>query len=216
MKDWQNRLENTLESLELQSGLLASAVELYDNINKLQKDLTDSYLGFEESKSQFNEVSNILKKDLSDLRKEINNIKHTLANELGNINKSNIVFQKKILNDIDTLKNHIDSKIDEVNNLTQKNIQELYQDNKNFQKELDASLITRLNKHKSNIQIEIRNEGSQIQRAFETTLNSNFNSMESKLKDLFEVQSKQLNMLKILIFIVIGIGIALAFGLYLK
>ena len=77
-----------------------------------------------------------------------------------------------------------------------KKIQELYQDNKNFQKELDASLITRLDKHKSDIQVDLRNEGTQIQRGFETTLNTNFNSMESKLKELFDVQSKQLNMLK--------------------
>ena len=97
-----------------------------------------------------------------------------------------------------------------------KKIQELYQDNKNFQKELDASLITRLDKHKSDIQIEIRNEGTQIQRAFETTLNTNFNSMETKLTGLFDVQSKQLNILKMLMFLAIGIGIGLAIGLYLK
>ena len=95
-------------------------------------------------------------------------------------------------------------------------IEELYQDNKNFQKELDASLITRLDKNKSDIQVEVRNEGAQIQRGFETALNSNFNSMESKLKELFEVQSKSLNMLKTLMFIAIGIGIGLAIGLYLK
>ena len=71
-----------------------------------------------------------------------------------------------------------------------KKIQELYQDNKNFQKELDASLITRLDKHKSDIQVEIRNEGTQIQRSFETTLDTNFNSMETKLKELFDVQSQ--------------------------
>ena len=97
-----------------------------------------------------------------------------------------------------------------------KKIQELYQDNKNFQKELDASLITRLDKHKSDIQVEIRNEGSQIQRSFETTLDTNFNSMETKLKELFDVQFKQLNMLKVLIFITIGIGIGLAIGLFFK
>ena len=77
-------------------------------------------------------------------------------------------------------------------------------------------MITRLDKHKSDIQVEVRNEGTQIQRGFETILNTNFNSMESKLKDLFDVQSKQLNMLKILTFVAIGIGIGLAIGLYLK
>jgi transcriptional regulator of heat shock response len=109
-----------------------------------------------------------------------------------------------------------DKSIESLESELLKKIQELYQDNKNFQKELDASLITRLDKHKSDIQVEVRNEGTQIQRGFETTLNTNFNSMESKLKELFDVQSKQLNMLKILMFVTIGIGIGLAIGLYLK
>ena len=165
MKDWQNKLGNTIKSLGVQSGLLSNATKLYDNISKLQNDLTNSYLSFEESKTKINEISQRLKEDLSNFKTQI---------------------------------------------------QELYQDNKNFQKELDASLITRLDKYKSDIQIEVRNEGTQMQRSFETTLNSNFNSMESKLKEHFHVQSKQLNTLKILMFVVIGIGIGLAISFYLK
>ncbi|MDB0616150.1 hypothetical protein PL372_11455 [Tenacibaculum dicentrarchi] len=103
-----------------------------------------------------------------------------------------------------------------VNNTIDKNIENIYKDNKAFQRELDATLITRLDKHKSDIQVDIRNEGIQIQRAFETTLNSNFNSMESKIKERFELQSKELKTLKILIFVLIGIGIGLGIGLYLK
>jgi hypothetical protein len=89
-------------------------------------------------------------------------------------------------------------------------------DNKAFQKELDSTLITRLDKHKSDIQVEIRNEGTQIQRAFETTLNFNFNSMETKIKERFDLQSKELKIMKILIFVLIVIGISLGVGLYLK
>jgi hypothetical protein len=40
--------------------------------------------------------------------------------------------------------------------------------------------------------------------------------MESKFKEQFEGQTKQLNTLKILLFVVIAIGIGLAIGLYLK
>ena len=238
MADWQNKLENSIKSLENQSELLKSAAEFYDKIKKLQNDLVDSYLEFAESKSDFNEVSQRLKKDLVDFKSQIDSIKETSANELLKFNKSNNSFQEKFITNINELENLINSKFDtisldinskfeEINNITQKNItslengiqkkiQELYQDNKNFQKELDASLITRLDKHKSDIQVEVRNEGAQIQRGFETTLNSNFNSLESKLKEFFDVQSKRLNMLKILIFVTIGIGIGLAIGLYLK
>ena len=102
------------------------------------------------------------------------------------------------------------------NDFLEQKILEIYKDNKSFQKELDASLITRLDKNKSDIQIEIRNEGTQIQRAFETTLNSNFNSMETKIKERFDLQSKELKTLRILVFVLIAIGISLGIVLYLK
>lgn len=238
MTEWQSKLETTIKSLEEQADLLSSAVELYDNINKLQNDLTQSYLEFKESKTEFSTISKNLKSDLVDFKNQIIIIQETSGIELDRFNKSNRSFQVKLIANIDKLENLISSKIeeisirtnsqiDEVNSLTQKKIdilnndiqkkiQEIYQDNKNFQKEFDASLITRLDKHKSDIQVEVRNEGAQIQRGFETTLNTNFNSMESKLKELFDVQSKQLNMLKVLMFVTIGIGIGLAIGLYLK
>ncbi|MEH1009451.1 hypothetical protein VDP25_17060 [Winogradskyella sp. ECml5-4] len=102
------------------------------------------------------------------------------------------------------------------NEFLEQKIGEIYKDNKAFQKELDATLITRLDKHKSDIQVEIRNEGTQIQRAFETTLNSNFNSMEAKIKERFELQSKVLKTLRILVFILILISLGLGVGLYFK
>lgn len=102
------------------------------------------------------------------------------------------------------------------NEFLEQKIEEIYKDNKAFQKELDSTLITRLDKHKSDIKIEIRNEGTQIQRAFENTLNSNFNTMESKIKEHFEVQSKELKTLKNLVLVVIAIGVGLGIGLYLK
>lgn len=97
-----------------------------------------------------------------------------------------------------------------------KKIQEIYKDNKQFQKELDSSLITRLEKHKSDIQVELRNEGTQIQRAFETSLNLNFNALELKLIENFKIQSKQINTLKFLLLALIGLCVGLTVGLYLK
>ena len=102
------------------------------------------------------------------------------------------------------------------NDFLELKIEELYKDNKSFQKELDETLKTRLEKHKSDIQLEVRNEGAQIQRSFETILNSNFNSMESKIKTYFEVQSKELKTLKILLFLMVAIIVVLGLVLYLK
>jgi hypothetical protein len=146
---------------------------------------------------------------------EIGKLKDGISNSLTILKDNNDGFSS-ISNEVKLRLEESKKQIETIENQLLKKIQELYQDNKNFQKELDASLITRLDKHKSDIQVEVRNEGTQIQRGFETTLNTNFNSMESKLKELFDVQSKQLNMLKILMFVTIGIGIGLAIGLYLK
>ena len=156
--------------------------------------------------------------DLKDFNKvylEIGILKEGISNSLSLLKKNNDGFST-ISTQVKSRLEESEKQVETLESNLLKKVQELYQDNKNFQKELDASLITRLDKHKSDIQVEVRNEGTQIQRSFETTLNTNFNSMELKLKKLFDVQSKQLNLLKILMLVTIGIGIGLAIGLYLK
>jgi protein subunit release factor A len=152
-------------------------------------------------------------KDFNKVYSEIGKLKDGISNNLSLLKENNDGFST-ISTEVKSRLEESKKQVESLESELLKKVQELYQDNKNFQKELDASLITRLDKHKSDIQMEVRNEGTQIQRGFETTLNTNFNSMESKLKELFDVQSKQLNMLKVLMFATIGI--ALAIGLYLK
>lgn len=141
-------------------------------------------------------------KDFNAVYAEIAKLKQDLVENLKLLKENN-----KGLTDISK---EVEKRLDE----SQKKIDEIYKDNKAFQKELDSSIASRLDKNKSDIQVEIRNEGTQIQRAFETTLNSNFNQMESKIKDAFERQTKQLNTLKILNFILIALSIGLAVGLF--
>ena len=154
-------------------------------------------------------------KDFNKVYSEIGKLKDGISNSLTILKDNNDGFSS-ISNEVKLRLEESKKQIETLEHELVKKIQELYQDNKNFQKELDASLITRLDKHKSDIQVEVRNEGTQIQRGFETTLNTNFNSMETKLKELFNAQSKQLSTLKILMFVAIGIGIGLSIGLYLK
>lgn len=141
-------------------------------------------------------------KDFNAVYAEIAKLKQDLVENLKLLKENN-----KGLTDISK---EVEKRLDE----SQKKIDEIYKDNKAFQKELDSSIASRLDKNKSDIQVEIRNEGTQIQRAFETTLNSNFNQMESKIKDAFERQAKQVNTLKILNFILIALSIGLAVGLF--
>ena len=154
-------------------------------------------------------------KDFTTVYSEISKLQSNISRNLELIEENN-----KNLNSVsDVIKKQTEENTKQLkvaNDFLEQKIGEIYKDNKAYQKELDATLITRLDKHKSDIQVEIRNEGTQIQRAFETTLNSNFNSMETKIKERFDLQSKELKILRILIFVLIAIGIGLGIGLYLK
>lgn len=154
-------------------------------------------------------------KGFTDVYSEISTLQSNISRNLELIEENN-----KSLNSVsDVIKKKTEENTEQLkvaNDFLEQKIGEIYKDNKSFQKELDATLITRLDKHKSDIQVEIRNEGTQIQRAFETTLNSNFSRMEGKIKEGFELQSKELKTLKILVFVLIAIGIGLGVGLYLK
>ncbi|WP_298265965.1 hypothetical protein [uncultured Lutibacter sp.] len=169
---------------------LDSVVNELEHNSKQLKDFTDVY------------------SEISTLQSNINRNLELIEQNNKSLNSVSSVIKKKTEENTEQLK--------VANKFLEQKIGEIYKDNKSFQKELDATLITRLDKHKSDIQVEIRNEGTQIQRAFETTLNSNFNTMESKIKERFELQSKEMKTLKILIFILIAIGIGLGVGLYLK
>lgn len=154
-------------------------------------------------------------KDFTAVYSEISTLQTNISRNLELIEENN-----KSLNSLsDVIKKKTEENTEQLkvaNDFLEQKIGEIYKDNKSFQKELDSTLITRLDKHKSDIQVEIRNEGTQIQRAFETTLNSNFSTMEGKIKERFELQSKELKTLKILVFVLIAIGIGLGVGLYLK
>jgi hypothetical protein len=152
-------------------------------------------------------------KDFTAVYSEISTLQSNISRNLELIEVNN-----KNLNSVsDVIKKQTEENTKQLkvaNEFLEQKIGEIYKDNKAFQKELDSTITTRLDKHKSDIQVEIRNEGTQIQRAFETTLNSNFNSMETKIKERFDLQSKELKILKTLIFILIAIGLGI--GLYLK
>ena len=134
-------------------------------------------------------------KDINKVFSEIGKLENGISDNMTLLKENNDGLST-ISKEVKTRLEESTKQLDNLESTLVIKIQELYQDNKNFQKELDASLTTRLKKHKSDIQVEIRNEGTQIQKGFETSLSSHFNSMIK--------------------FMAIGIGIGLAFGLYLK
>lgn len=153
---------------------------------------------------------------IKELEKQSNDLKdfNAVYAEIGKLKQDlldNLKFLRENNKGLTDISKEVEKRLDD----SQKKIDELYRDNKAFQKELDSSIASRLDKHKSDIQVEIRNEGAQIQRAFETTLSSNFNQIESRMKEAFERQTKQLNLLKVLTFILLTVSIGLAVGIFL-
>lgn len=83
--------------------------------------------------------------------------------------------------------------------------------NREFHKELEQNLNSKLEKNKSDIQVEIRNEGLQIQRGFENSLTLNFSSLQSKLQESFSKQIEQITLLRTLLFIITVLCLVLIF-----
>ena len=188
------QLENTIEELERQSNELREFNSVYSEIANLKQDISDNLKLLKENNEGLAEISAKIKGGLTESQEKIDELLQ--ANNEG----------------LDKISAEIKGGLTE----SQKKIDEIYKDNKAFQKELDSSIFSRLDKHKSDIQVEIRNEGTQIQRAFENTLNSNFNALESKLKYEFSEQTKKINTLKILLYVLTAINIGLAIGLFIK
>lgn len=80
--------------------------------------------------------------------------------------------------------------------------------------EMDGALVSRLDRHKSDIGVDIRNEGTQIQRAFENSINNNFNNLSSKFDEKVMLIGGKINTIKTLTILSIAAGVV-NFGLIL-
>ncbi|MCB0538385.1 MAG: hypothetical protein KDE33_12760 [Bacteroidetes bacterium] len=125
--------------------------------------------------------------------------------------KSDLIRIKEQSGDSTNKINTITEKLDDKLATYEKLLTELSKENKSFQKELEQHITSKLDKHKSDIQVEIRNEGTQIQRGFENSLILNFNNLQSKIQEIYSKQEKKISLLQTLLIVVIvlclGLGI---------
>ena len=119
---------------------------------------------------------------------------------------------EKIQNVLDK---HSESLLNMENKLLKK-VRELYDDNKKYQKELDDTINSKLEKNKSDIEVTVRNEGAQIQRAFETSLKSNFTEMSGAIDDRFALQSKTVKRNTTLLFVILLVQLVAGLLIYLN
>ena len=146
------------------------------------------------------ELVTSLKSDIESSREKINQ-NYNSFNELSEKIQKVLVEHSESLSDLEK-------------KLLEK-VRELYDDNKKYQKELDGTIATKLEKNKSDIEVTVRNEGSQIQRSFETSLKSNFNEMKQVLNDKFEEHSKYVRRNTAILITLIVTQIAIGVLVYL-
>jgi hypothetical protein len=85
--------------------------------------------------------------------------------------------------ELSTLKKEIQSTLESFST----KVDEIYSDQKRFYKELDDSITSRLDRQKSELQLEIRNEISQLQKVIDNSLESRLRSLDDQHKKRYKV-----------------------------
>lgn len=133
------------------------------------------------------------------------------VSELSIGNKNFDTTKKEIQTSLKSLNDSV-SNIEKQN---EKHIDTLVTANKKFLRELSDDVSSKLERFSSDIQVSIRQERTHLQEALQNNIANQFNNLESKQKELFTQQAKQISLLKILLFIVIGLCIGLGIKLFI-
>ena len=121
--------------------------------------------------------------------KLISSLKSDIESSQAKIVENNDSFSE-LVDKIQKALGEYSESLETMENKLLEKVRELYDDNKKYQKDLDGTINSKLEKNKSDIEVTVRNEGAQIQRAFETSLKSNFTEMSGAIDDRFDLQSK--------------------------
>lgn len=97
----------------------------------------------------------------------------------------------------------------------EKHVDTLVTSNKKHLREFEDTVSSKLERFSSDIQVSIRQERAHLQEALQNNIASQFNNLESKQKELFAQQGKQISLLKILLFILIVICLGLGIKLFI-
>lgn len=136
----------------------------------------------------------------------------TSANELTAGNKNFEGLKKDIQSSLKSL----NVAIGNLEKSNEKNFDNLVSANKKFLREFEDTVISKLDRFSSDIQVTIRQERAQLQETLQNNILSQFNNLEVKQTELFKTQSKQIGFLRILLFIIISIALGIGITLSLK
>lgn len=139
---------------------------------------------------------------INELEKQSNDLKdfNTVYSEIASLKKEindNLEVIKRNNEGLSEISKTIDKYLAEI----AKKVEEIYKDNKAFQKDLDGTLITRLDKLKSDIQIEIRNANQSAINSIEKTIDNKLSELNKNITESFNNLKRKSNTNTILIIV---------------
>ena len=147
--------------------------------------------------------------------KLISSLKSDIESSQAKIVENNDSFSE-LVDKIQKVLGEYSESLESMENKLLEKVRELYDDNKKYQKELDGTINSKLEKNKSDIEVTVRNEGAQIQRAFETSLKSNFTEMSGAIDDRFALQSKTVMRNTTLLIVILLVQLVTGLLVYLN
>jgi len=147
--------------------------------------------------------------------KLISSLKSDIESSQAKIVENNDSF-RELVDKIQKVLGEYSESLESMENKLLEKVRELYDDNKKYQKDLDGTINSKLEKNKSDIEVTVRNEGAQIQRAFETSLKSNFTEMSGAIDDRFALQSKTVMRNTTLLIVILLVQLVTGLLVYLN
>ena len=147
--------------------------------------------------------------------KLISSLKSDIESSQAKIVENNDSFSE-LVDKIQKVLGEYSESLESMENKLLEKVRELYDDNKKYQKDLDGTINSKLEKNKSDIEVTVRNEGAQIQRAFETSLKSNFTEMSGAIDDRFALQSKTVMRNTTLLIVILLVQLVTGLLVYLN
>jgi len=147
--------------------------------------------------------------------KLISSLKSDIESSQAKIVENNDSFSE-LVDKIQKVLGEYSESLESMENKLLEKVRELYDDNKKYQKDLDGTINSKLEKNKSDIEVTVRNEGAQIQRAFETSLKSNFTEMSGAIDDRFALQSKTVMRNTTLLIVILLVQLVTGLLIYLN
>lgn len=181
------KLNSTIESLEDEVENIRKISRIVSDLEKLNNDVLTNN---ESSKDAISKIE-LIKEDLSttistyesfieDAKRALEEINGTIDSRVSEIQKENLDFNKQLADSYKEMENDL---------LTQ--LQNIRNENKKLYLEFDEILSSKLDRNKSDIQVEIRNNSNEVITDIEIKMDSKILELENKIKEYSDELNKK-------------------------